>query len=110
MGRLSHQQARKTDPLARWGGEEFIIVLAGAAEERGLTAAERFRNAIARLEVRDARGELVPVTASMGLARLEPGEGAGSFVVLADRAMYAAKTAGRIQVPAAPARVLQLQK
>jgi two-component system cell cycle response regulator len=110
MGRLLHHQARKTDLLARWGGEEFIIVLCGADEERGRIAAERFRTAIETLDVHDARGERVPVTASMGLARLEPGEGADSFVDRADRAMYAAKTAGRNQVAGAPARVLQLQK
>jgi two-component system cell cycle response regulator len=110
MGKLLTREARKSDLLARWGGEEFIIVLSGADEDRGRLAAERFRQAIERFEVKDARGERIPITASMGLARLEPGEHADSFVDRADRAMYAAKTAGRNQISVAPARVLQFQK
>jgi two-component system cell cycle response regulator len=110
LGRLLIKEARKSDLLARWGGEEFIIVLSGADEEKGVVAAERYRTAIERHEIRDARGERIPITASMGLARLEPGERASSFVDRADRAMYAAKTAGRNQVSVAAGRVLSFQK
>jgi two-component system cell cycle response regulator len=110
LGRLLIKEARKSDLLARWGGEEFIIVLSGADEEKGLVAAERYRIAIERHEIKDARGERIPITASMGLARLEPGERASSFVDRADRAMYAAKTAGRNQVSVAAGRVLAFQK
>jgi two-component system cell cycle response regulator len=110
LGRLLHREARKTDLLARWGGEEFIIVLSGADQDRGQIAAERYRKAIERFEVADPRGERIPVTVSMGLARLEPGETIESFIDRADRAMYGAKTAGRNQMVIASGRVLQLQK
>jgi two-component system cell cycle response regulator len=110
LGRLLAREARKSDLLARWGGEEFIIVLSGADVDGGKIAAERYRAAIEKFEVRDASGERIPVTASMGLASMEPAEHADSFVDRADRAMYAAKTAGRNQVAVAPGRILQFQK
>jgi two-component system cell cycle response regulator len=110
LGRLLNKEARKSDLLARWGGEEFIIVLSGADEERGLIAAERYRNAIERFEILDGRGDRIPITASMGLARMEPAEQADSFVDRADRAMYGAKTAGRNQIVVAAPRVVHLAK
>jgi two-component system, cell cycle response regulator len=108
LGELLGQHARKVDVVARWGGEEFVLVLAGADEESGKVAAERFRQAIESTEVLDSRGERIPVTASIGLARLEPGEPRDSFIDRADRAMYGAKTAGRNRVSVAPARALKV--
>jgi two-component system cell cycle response regulator len=110
LGRLLSKEARKSDLLARWGGEEFIIVLSGADQEGGKIAAERYRSAIEKFEIHDASGARIPITASMGLATMEPAEQADRFVDRADRAMYAAKTAGRNQVSLAPGRVLHFQK
>jgi two-component system, cell cycle response regulator len=107
LGHLLTREARKTDVLARWGGEEFIIVLSGADEATGRLAAERFRRTIESADVHDSRGERIPVTASIGLACLEPGETTDSFVDRADRAMYAAKTAGRNRTSSAAPRSLR---
>src|SRR6185436_15934189 len=68
LGRLLGQEARKSDLLARWGGEEFIIVLSGADVDGGKIAAERYRAAIETFEVSDSGGDRIPITASMGLA------------------------------------------
>ena len=48
LGRLVVKQARRVDLVARWGGEEFVVALVGADAVTGLTAAERYREAIQR--------------------------------------------------------------
>ena len=68
----------------------------------GLTAAERYREAVQRLTVHDHTGDPIPVTASFGLAVLESGESIESVIDRADRAMYAGKTAGRNCVRVSP--------
>ena len=87
---------RKDDFLARYGGEEFVVVLrelpisvAGPLAERAMTS---IRNAEIELPGLD---EPLRITVSMGLARLRTGEDASSWVERADRALYAAKDAGR---------------
>jgi two-component system cell cycle response regulator len=102
LGRLIGREARKVDLVARWGGEEFVVALVGADAATALNAAERFRSSIASLEVADASGKSIPTTASFGIAVLEAGEHSDSLIDRADRAMYAAKTAGRNCVRLAP--------
>jgi two-component system cell cycle response regulator len=103
IGRLVVKQARRVDLVARWGGEEFVVALVGADAVTGLTAAERYREAVQRLSVLDHTGDPIPVTASFGLAVLESGESIESVIDRADRAMYAGKTAGRNCVRVSPA-------
>ena len=102
IGRLIVKQARRVDLVARWGGEEFVVALVGADSVTGLTAAERYREAIQRLTVLDHSGSPIPVTASFGIAVLEAGESIESVIDRADRAMYAGKTAGRNCVRLSP--------
>jgi two-component system cell cycle response regulator len=102
IGRLIVKQARRVDLVARWGGEEFVVALVGADAVTGLTAAERYREAVQRLSVLDHTGDPIPVTASFGLAVLESGESIESVIDRADRAMYAGKTAGRNCVRVSP--------
>ena len=73
------------DVLGRWGGEEFLVLTSG----HGPTVAERLRRAI-------ARG--TPVTASFGVASATDGATVERWLSAADRAMYAAKQAGRDRV------------
>jgi two-component system cell cycle response regulator len=95
IGHLIGREARKLDLAARWGGEEFVLVLVGADHETSLVAAERYRASVERMVVSDSNGKPIPVTASFGIAVLEPNELPDSVIDRADRAMYAAKTAGR---------------
>jgi len=92
---------RKGDQSARYGGEEFVVVLPGADEAGALKLAERVRQAIEneRLIFEGAR---LAVTASVGAA-VWPRDGADATALLtaADRALYAAKEAGRNRTVAA---------
>jgi diguanylate cyclase (GGDEF)-like protein len=102
MGRLITRQARRVDLAARWGGEEFVVALVGADASTGALAAERYREAVQSLSVLDTNGRPIPITASFGLAVLEPGERPDSVIDRADRAMYAGKSAGRNCVRVSP--------
>ena len=78
---------RGGDLAARWGGEEFVVVLPGADAEAARTLAERVRGALA------AAGLGVTVSAGVGVAEapFDP----RALLAAADAAMYAAKRAGR---------------
>jgi diguanylate cyclase (GGDEF)-like protein len=92
IARRLRSMTRDGDIIGRWGGEEFVAVLRGGADE-ALQAMERIRAAVARA------GE---VTVSIGVAAREPGEDPWSALRRADRALYDAKRAGRDRVFVAP--------
>lgn len=88
---LAEKAVRQVDVVARYGGEEFVVVLPDADEAAARLAGERVREAIAA-ESWPQRA----VTVSIGAATLSPRiEGREMLVALADRALYAAKHAGR---------------
>lgn len=84
------------DRLARYGGEEFCVVLPETDAEGGDVVAERIRSGIEALDFR-VDGQPVPVTVSVGVAAMVPAsaEDAKLLVLSTDRALYAAKDAGR---------------
>jgi diguanylate cyclase (GGDEF)-like protein len=96
---------RETDLLFRWGGEEFVILLAHTAPEDAPVLAERIRAAVeARPFLEDEAFRPVRVTVSVGTAGaaeypIEPDE----LLARADAACYRAKEAGRNRVEAAAA-------
>jgi diguanylate cyclase (GGDEF)-like protein len=86
---------RKGDLLARLGGEEFIILLAGTDVERARDIGERLRAQIST-EPFCCSDVSIPVTVSIGGAmRRGDEESVGMTISRADRALYAAKRAGR---------------
>ncbi len=89
------------DIVARFGGEEFVIVLPETDAPTALRLAEALRHGVAAHSVPvDAQGSCVAVTVSIGVATLH-GEPGGSFEELvntADKALYRAKQAGRNNV------------
>ncbi|MCV2395867.1 diguanylate cyclase [Actinotalea sp. M2MS4P-6] len=88
---------RADDVLVRFGGEEFLALLPGAAVDDVRDRAEEWRRACSALTVVSERGP-VAVTVSIGLAQAEPGDDADDLLRRADAALYAAKRAGRDQV------------
>src|SRR5690606_20915619 len=92
---------RERDIIVRWGGEEFMLLLRGARVEEVTTLVERVRRSLADTPVQLHSGANVPITCSIGfapwpLSRNWPTLGDwDQSVSLADRALYAAKSAGK---------------
>lgn len=92
---------RATDGVVRWGGEEFLVVLPGVSAVEARTIVERSWERLRSAPVKTAAGDL-PVTFSVGLASLRPGEAFTGLVQRADKALYRAKNAGRDRVEIDP--------
>jgi diguanylate cyclase (GGDEF)-like protein len=93
------RQVRKPDLPARFGGEEFLVLLPDARESCALAAAERLRATIRDLDLTPTR-----ITASFGVATWQPADdGVEDMLARADRALYRAKRAGRDRVFSAEA-------
>jgi len=87
---------RGGDLLARWGGDEFVAILPATERAGALRAAERMRAAVAESPV-GVEEIATPVTVSVGWAHWM-GDTPGDLLARADRALYAAKDAGRDRV------------
>ncbi|GBD41532.1 putative diguanylate cyclase YedQ [bacterium HR39] len=98
--RLLRARARRYDVPARIGGEEFALLLPGAGRAQGVRAAERLRADLEGTPV-DIDSAGVRVTASFGVAAHPTAEDPQELMRRADRALYAAKRAGRNRVEAA---------
>ncbi len=87
--------AREGDSTFRYGGEEFAMILPGLRAEGAFPAAERVRQTIVENGVFLADGQHLSLTVSIGVAIYGPKNTPPKIVDLADRALYAAKAAGR---------------
>ena len=94
MARILRQQTRDADVLARWGGEEFVILCRHAGLARCLATAGKVREAIAA-HVFSGVGQ---VTASFGVAACRKDDSVASLMARADAALYRAKAGGRNRV------------
>lgn len=89
---------RKYDQLYRYGGEEFLLLLPNTKPEQAKRIMERVRRGLASLPIPVGKGVTLKVTASFGIAELDPEGTVQKAVEHADSAMYAAKQAGRDRV------------
>ncbi len=90
MAQLIHSSLRAGDEAFRFGGEEFVLLLANCDLQGGLVLGERLRTTI---EQRSLSG--IPCTISLGLACCQIGESAERWLNRADSALYEAKKQGR---------------
>jgi two-component system, cell cycle response regulator len=98
VGKLLIAALRTCDIVARWGGEEFVLVLPSTSLSGAELVAERVRELMENAEIKDGNGDAIPVTASFGVAGYALGETLEQVIDRADRAMYLAKSGGRNRV------------
>lgn len=97
------RNVRDTDVLARWGGEEFVLLLCDTPAADAVALMERLRQAVQAMQVPVPQGDgPITVTVSIGLARHTPADPLAGTLERADRALYAAKAGGRNRVVPAP--------
>ncbi len=98
LGDLMNSHVRGSDISCRYGGEEFLLVLPHLTQNLAIERAEALRGALAVAQI-PWDGSSIAVTASFGVATFpQNGATADELAAAADRAMYAAKRAGRNRV------------
>ncbi len=88
---LRHE-TRAVDLVARYGGDEFVVLVPDTGVDGALTVAQRIVDAVARIG--RERWPSTPVTASVGIAMAQAGDELGNLMRRADSQAYAAKRAG----------------
>jgi diguanylate cyclase (GGDEF)-like protein len=101
LAALLKPQLRAADALARWGGEEFLLLMPGTHLDDARAVLERLRRSLAGADF----GAIAPqlnVSFSAGLVEVGEGESQDAAIDRADRALYQAKQRGRDRVEIAP--------
>jgi len=99
-GTFSQSFKRPGDFAARWGGEEFVVLLPNTPLDGALEVAEKIRSDIENTTISALDGSKVKVTISVGINSLIPGkdDSIDTFISNADKALYSAKETGRNKV------------
>ena len=100
IANVLRKRMRVTDFIARFGGEEFVLLMPDSSLTDALAVGDVLRAAIEACPFH-FKGERVTITVSMGVAQCQPGERSDLALKRADAALYRAKAAGRNQVQAA---------
>ena len=104
LGTAFSSLTRGGDIACRYGGEEFLLILAEASLETGYERAVKLKEQVASLHVRHREATLSRITVSVGVAAFpQHGTTAAQIVRLADQALYRAKAEGRDRVVVAAA-------
>jgi diguanylate cyclase (GGDEF)-like protein len=93
VANITQENIRASDFLGRWGGEEFIVILPNTRKEFAIVLAEKIRLAIS--ETLFERDNPLTVTASLGVADLDPDQDFANTFKRADGALYKAKQLGK---------------
>lgn len=99
VSRCLQVSVRNGDPLFRWGGEEFLLMLPGCSLEQAVERLEGIRRELLSqpfiVPASQGSGPTVPVTLSFGVTVMASGETSSRVLQRADEALYTAKKAGR---------------
>lgn len=96
VSRAAQESLRKTDIIARYGGDEFIILLPGASLKDAKAIAEIVRQTISQISIKSTS-----LSSSFGIACWQAGDDYMDLFSRADQALYKSKTNGRNQISAA---------
>jgi len=96
IAELAKNMLRKSDVIARWGGEEFVLLLPNTSVDFAAQVAENLREAIER-ENFDVVGR---ITCSFGVSELHEGEAEDALLQRVDKLLYSAKESGRNRIVA----------
>jgi diguanylate cyclase (GGDEF)-like protein len=97
VARVASSKVRASDVVARYGGDEFIVLLPTTSAQQALPVAERIRASVESLRL-DPDADSQPITLSIGIAEIcwSPlDENVERIIQRADEAMYKAKQGGR---------------
>lgn len=109
VAELMAANLRDIDVLARWGGEEFLVLLPNSDTTNAVAVGERLRRAVAEASI-EVDGRRIPVTMSFGVAQVD-GEGdLQPATVRADQALYSSKEGGRNRVTLASGQACELSR
>ena len=101
VAEILRRSVRVFDVCARFGGEEFVIIMPGSTADSAMRIAERIRERIEAYRPSDRLLSNMRITVSVGLAVSDLGSTVGQLLTRADGALYAAKRAGKNQVKSA---------
>lgn len=88
---------REVDHVARWGGEEFLMLLPSTDVDEAMRVSERLRESIQQIDLVHNH-QLVPLRITLGVVLLKAGETIEQALARADKALYQGKQAGRNRV------------
>ncbi len=98
LGGTLPRELRSTDLVARWGGEEFALLLPDTSLADAAVLAERVRTAVQQMDVQLRGGQRLRCTVSVGLSEAGTADSFDSLIARADKAMYLAKAGGKNRV------------
>ena len=105
VGGILRSAVRVFDVCARYGGDEFAIVMPSSDQSSAAACAERIRQRVADYYTRDDSVPLLPrLTMSIGVAVIEAGDSPADLIRRADQCLYQAKAAGKNCVRLSPER------
>ncbi|MDP9128660.1 MAG: GGDEF domain-containing protein [Pseudomonadota bacterium] len=112
VARTLVENLKGRDVIARFGGEEFVILLAQTRVTDAEKVANQLRSSLSTKQIRRRKTNetLGAITISIGATEYYPGEDTDGFIARADEALYKAKQTGRNRVVAEPLTAAQIEK